>query len=194
MNKLFTLLTFFLFSSRLYGQNAKFINIIFEDKDALELTQGAFEKDHSNFYLLSSTSIWLPERFSIVNKTGNYLDTSLLYLFSDSSIHSMLSETEKWNLIKQANTLKSRNLSYDYKAIEVVDTLNKPNNSYVYQLTDPIYTSDSTYAFIDAAIYYPNKTDKFFKEAYEAQMLFIFKRTKNNSWTLYRKKTTIMLW
>jgi len=194
MKKLITILTFTLFSDQLYSQKTEFVDLIFEKKDDLEFIQAVDSKIHSNFYLLSQTSPWLADRFKLRSNSKGYYDTSELYFFSDSTIANISSDMEKRNLAEQANILVSRALTNTYKTIKIVDTLNKPNNSYVYQITDPIYTSDSAFAFIDAAVYYPNETDKFFNEAYEAQVMFIFRRSQNSGWILFNKKVKMMLW
>lgn len=195
MSRLFTILTLLFVSCCTYGQETDFINLIFKNTNDLEFTKTVGYENHSKFYLLSQTTAWSLDRFTLRHNNAKGLDTAaMLYLFTDSAINALISNTEKQNLINQAKVLSPRKLTNTYKTIKLVDTLHKPNNSYVYQLTDPIYTSDSTHAFIDAAIYYPNETDTSVQQAYEAQMLFIFKRSDNKQWKLVDKNATMFLW
>ena len=194
MTILFTILTLILFLRQANGQDAGFVDLIFRNPNELEFTVTVGQETRSRFFLLSQASAWSPDRFILHHNSARGLDTSaMLYLFTDSALNALISDNEKRHLMNQAMALVPRKVTNTYKTIKLADTLHKPNNSYIYQLTEPIYTLDSTYAFIDAAIYFPNEADISFHQAYEAQMFFIFKRSNNSKWELIRKKVTMFL-
>jgi hypothetical protein len=183
-------------SLKLCSQNAEFINLIFAHKDELELTVTANadnEKPHlDSFYLVSKTSAWLSDRFMLPSSDPKN-NLFRLYIFHNKWIDSFFSNKEKGHFIIQAKYSTIKTLQKSYENIQVIDSVNQILNSYVYQITQPLYTSDSSYAIIDASVYFPIESDKNYEDSHEAQMIFIFRRQENRHWILIRKSAIILI-
>ena len=120
-------------------------------------------------------------------------DQERLYIFHDTSISTLFTREEKGILLQQAKLSSSRNLKKNFSNVKVIDRLNEVDDGQIFQLTNPIYTSDSVYALIDGSMYFPLEKNETLADVYIGQMLFIFKKAKNGSWKVIRRSAIVIM-
>jgi len=191
MNKTLLTLSLLSLSNLLYSQENIFINLIFKDKDKLELTQTVDSDTHSNFFLLSKTAKWQQNRF-VSKPDANEFDE--MNIFADTTMRNLFSANEEQHFLEQAILFKEMAIKNVYKGVRVIDTVNKSISGYIIQVTSPVYARDSAYAIVDASLYLPIERDKTLKDSQIAQILFVFKRIKKDRWEIFTRRTKLLIW
>jgi hypothetical protein len=192
--KYFLIITLLIFSTlKLYCQQIDFTKLIFETKSNLAITKSLDHKLPSRIYLLSKTISWNPRRFKLNKPSGRHAEATELYIFADTSLRNIFSVNENEHLANQAQTSASEKNSKKYKEIYMIDSFSELRKGFLFAITNPVYTSDSNYVFIDMEIYYKNKEINCMNEAYYGRVLIIYKYTKQFGWILFKKEDNLIL-
>ena len=181
---------FLVFWTKLHSQEPDFIKLIFKDKNNLKMT-GAFHQYPLKIFVLAKPTSWNIDRFILNKQSKRHAEAKDPYLFSDTSLNNLFSEKEKDYLAQRSADAAEGNLSTPDKTIHFIRSP-KDLPGYFFLMTNPIYTSDSAFAFVDMYVYYKEKINSDPDKSYYGSILFIYKNSHEAGWTLVKKVEEII--
>ena len=202
--KLLFSITFLLFYTSLFSQDDKLLEQVFTDKSNFEITTFLDNKKPKMYFVLSKTDKWNSYRFYLDRDlTSDSIRRSMerdehspynhSYLFKDTVFKKLFSETEKQRLYQQTLLIKPRQLSDTFKEFKLIKSYNSAKNGFFFSVTDPIFTADKQYCFIDITTFKKDKETEELRFAYFGHTLLIYQNVKGKSWTRIKKMDYIIL-
>lgn len=157
-------ITFLLFGITCFSQDSGLHKLIFMDKSNFDITTRFEDKMPTVFYVLNNTEKWNTFRFhmdedisseSVRKKLENDEHSAYnhSYLFSDTILQMLFADTVKQHLYQVAKSMKPRLLVDTFKVFKLINSFNNAKNGFFFSVTDPIFTKDKQYAFIDITTY-----------------------------------------
>jgi hypothetical protein len=154
-------------------------------------------------YVLNRTEKWNKYRFhidkdltsdSVTHEMENdeHSPYNHSYLFKDSALDQLFSKAEKDKLHRQALSIEPRQLtgkSSQYK----LTTFENTKDGFFFALTDPIFTSDRKYAFIDMYTLKRDEDTEKLNDTYFGTTLLIYQNIKGKGWTRIDKIERLIL-
>lgn len=202
--RLLTITALLLFSIRSISQDNSLIQLAFKDKSNFEITTLLGNKRPAAYFVLSKTDKWNTYRFHLnEDLTSDSVRKSLesdehspynySYLFRDTVLDLLFNETEKQHLHRVAQLMKPRQLTDTFHVFKLIKSFNTTINDFFFSVTDPIFTRDKQYAFVDITIYKKEKETEDFNHAYFGTTLLIYKNIKGKGWSIIRKVNRLIL-
>lgn len=199
-----TLLFFATLFSWLCGWNQQdhLIKLALSDISNFEVmsffTQG--EKMPKKFYVFDSTAYWPNHRFYLEGLKGNegkwsrdeHHPYNYSYLFKDTVLDAIFSTAEKKALSEKAAALKPRKIRMKTPIASPVSSFRSIQSGFIVRTTDPVYSSDSTYAFVDFSILEKRHKKHEINEAYHSTVCVIY-RKENGKWKKWTLKKHVIL-
>jgi hypothetical protein len=186
-----------LFFSFLAFSQDEILRLAFKDKSNFDITTLLANKRPKKFYVLSTTDQWNSYRFYLNEKDmadrrehSPYMHS---YIFKDTMLNRMISDSEKLYLYEMSRMLKPRTLAGSFPEFILVKSFRDIKKGFFFSVTDPVFTTDNQYAFIDIIIY---KKDDRIKELNDSQFghtLLIFQKLGNKEWTRIKKINYLIL-
>jgi hypothetical protein len=196
------LLLIFCFPS--FGQHFDLIKLALEDSSNFNLTKALDNQKPQHIFLLEETDVWNPTRFKIENvdlssetqiqsfKTDEHHPYNWSYLFKDSVLNQLISEKEKDLLFKKAVTTKSKRLTLKGSNFSLIRSYKKAGIGYFFSISEPLYTEDQEFAFIDFNIFYKEPKDMKIRDCSFGTTCLVYKRT-NTGWQKLKEKNHLNL-
>lgn len=202
--KLFITITFLLFGITCFTQDSRLLKLIFTDKSNFDITTRFQDKMPTVFYVLNKTDKWNTYRFhmdedlsseSVRRKLENdeHSPYNHSYLFADTLLSMLFTDTVKQHLYQGANSMKPRLLVDTFKVFKLINSFKTAKNGFFFSVTDPIFTKDKQYAFIDITTYKKDKETEDLNFAYFGTTLLIYKNQKGKGWTRIKKRDYLIL-
>lgn len=202
--RLLTFITLLLFTTLCFSQDNEIIKLAFSDRSNFDITTFGDNKKPTTYYVLNKTDKWNKYRFHLnedltsdsVRKKleqdeHSYYNHS--YIFRDTIVDRLFSDTVKQHLYKLAQSNQPRQLADTFKVFKVIKSFGAAKNGFFFSVTDPIFTQDKQYAFIDIAVYIKNKYTEDVNYAYFGMILLIYENIKGKGWTRIQKFGNIIL-
>jgi len=202
--RLLTFITLLFFGSRCLSQDEGIIKLAFSDKSNFDITTFLDNKKPATYYVLNKTDKWNTYRFHLdedltlasVRKKleqdeHSYYNHS--YIFRDTVIDRLFSDTEKQHLYKLAQSIQPRQLADTFKVFKLIKSFGAAKNGFFFSVTDPIFTQDKQYAFIDITTYRKDKETEDLNYASFGMTFLIYKNIKGNGWTRIKKFDYLIL-
>lgn len=200
----FLFLSFLIISSICYSQEDLIIKLAFSDKSNFDLTQKFGHKRPKNYWVLNKTNSWNADRFHLKEDISNdsirkeleldehsaYNNT---YLFTDSFLNQLFNESQKNYLFQLAEAKQSRQLIDTFKVFRLIPSFEKAKTGFFFSVTDPIFTQDKQYAFIDIATHKKDKETEHLNTSYFGTTLLIFQYFKDKGWERIKKVDRLIL-
>src|SRR4029079_12840865 len=126
------------------------------------------------FYVLDKTDKWNTYRFHLdedltsdsVRKRLEHDEHSPYnhsYIFSDTVIDKLFSESEKHRMYKIAQTIRPRQFVHTFKLFKPIKSFDTAKYGFFFSVTDPVFTQNKQYAFVDMITYKKEKeTEKLY--------------------------------
>ncbi|MBI2273204.1 MAG: hypothetical protein HYU70_05365 [Bacteroidetes bacterium] len=202
--RLLTIIALLLFSTRSVSQDNGLIKLAFKDKSNFEITTLLKSKKPTVYFVLSKTDKWNTYRFHLnedltsdsVRKkleSDEHSPYNHSYLFSDTALDRLFNETEKQHLYKVAQSMKPRQLTDTFKVFKLTKSFNTVQNGFFFSVTDPVFTQNKQYAFIDITIFKKEKETEDFNQAYFGTTLLIYEHIKGKGWSRIKKRDSLIL-
>lgn len=197
---LFVVATFFCLLSQ--GQQDQLIRLALADIGNFEVmsfySQG--EKMPKKFYVFDSTAYWPYYRFYLEGVKANEIKWSrdehhpynFAYLFKDTVLDKLFSANEKKVLSEKAAALKPRKIRIKTPIANTVSSFKSIPLGFLVRTTDPVYSMDSTYFFIDFTILEKTHKGQKVEEAYHSTVCVLY-RKENGVWKKWRLRKHIIL-
>ena len=203
MRLLFSI-AFLLIYTNLFSQENKLIELAFKDKSNFEITTFLDNKKPKEFFVLNRTDKWNSNRFHLDKDiTSDSIRRSMQrdehspynhsYLFKDTILKKLFTEAEKHRLYEQTLLIKPRQLPDIFNEFKLIKSYKSAKNGFFFSITDPIFTADRQYAFIDITTFKKDKETVELRFAYFGHTLLIYQNVEGESWTRIKKIDYLIL-
>jgi hypothetical protein len=115
------------------------------------------------------------------------------YIFKDMLLDSLFSDNEKQHLYLLAQSIKPRQLADTFKVFRLINSFNTAENGFFFSVTDPIFTTDKQYAFLDITSFKKDKGTEDLNHAYFGHTLLIYQYFKEKGWIRIKKIDYLIL-
>jgi hypothetical protein len=173
------------------------LKLAFTDKSNFDITNLLDNKRPDKFFILTTTDKWDACRFHLSEKDmldrdehSPYVHS---YIFKDTMLNRIINVSEKLHLYELTQTLKPRILTGVFKEFVLIKSFRDVKNGFFFSVTDPIFTTDKQYAFIDIIIYKKDDETKEFNKTYFGHTLLIYQNLRDKEWTRIKKIDYLIL-
>jgi hypothetical protein len=196
--KIITLITLLFLGIHSAGQNNSLFTKVFSDTSNFDIMTSTENVRPKVLYVLNRTEKWNEYRFQIdEDLTSDSVRRKLeddehspynhSYLFKDSLLDQLFSKAEKDKLYRQALSIEPRQLTGKSSQCKLT-TFENTKDGFFFSLTDPIFTSDGKYAFIDIYTLKRDEDTKELRDTYFGTTLLIYQNIKGKGWTRIKKR------
>ena len=202
--KLLSTITFLLFWTMSFCQDNAIMKLVFSDKTNFEIITSFGSKKPAVFYVLDKTATWNTYRFHFdkdltsdsvrkILELDEHSPYNYSYIFRDNMLDQLFSDSEKQRMYNLAQAIKPRQLNGSLKLFKPIKSFNSAKYGFFFSLTDPIFTQDKQYAFVDIITYKKDKETEGLNSAYFATTLLIYQNIKGKGWTRIKKNDRLIL-
>jgi hypothetical protein len=187
-----------------FAQEAVIINLVFKDTTNFDLTRTFGDNTPTEYFVLTQTDCWNSQRFKLKENVKSTFTRKRLsrdehhpynhtYLFRDKALDKLFSDSEKEYLFAQTKAIPSRELTMGSINFSLVKSFETVKNGFFFSITDPIFTTNKDYAFIDIHIYHKDEASKGMNDSYFGKILLIYQNIKTKGWTQIEKIDHLIL-
>jgi hypothetical protein len=196
---------FFLFiSTHSFSQTREIINLAFSEQSNFDLLTVGEDKKPTRYFVLKTTDKWNSSRFHInENLRSDSVRRRLerdehsaynnSYIFKDTLLNRTIGDTEKENLYKSSQYLSPKQLPMGFKGFTMIDAFTSAKPGFFFSITEPLFSSDMQYAFIDITVYKKSEETKKLDDSYFGRVLLVYQKHSGNDWQRLRKINHLML-
>jgi hypothetical protein len=173
------------------------LKLAFKDKSNFDITTLLDNKRPTKFFILTTTDKWNAYRFHLNEKDmldrrehSPYVHS---YIFKDTMLNRVINDSEKVHLYEMTQILEPRPLTGTFKEFSLIKSFMNAKNGFFFSVTDPIFTTDKHYAFIDIIIYKKDDETKEFNDTYFGHTLLIYENLGDKEWTRVKKIDYLIL-
>lgn len=199
-----TFIALTILSTKLFSQDNGLIKLAFADKSNFEITTFLDNRKPVVYYVLNKTRKWETHRFHLEEDlTSDSVRTKLendehsyynhTYVFKDAFLDSLFDKAERQHLYKRAKSIGSRTLTDTFKVFSLIKSFGAAKNGFFFSVTDPVFTRDKQYAFIDIIAYKKDEEAEDLNAAAFGITLLVYKYTKEKGWSRIRKRDHLIL-
>ncbi|OYU56360.1 MAG: hypothetical protein CFE25_03725 [Chitinophagaceae bacterium BSSC1] len=200
----FLVLLFLIIRSICYSQEDLIIKLAFSDKSNFDITQKFGHTRPKKYWVLNKTNSWNATRFHLEEDITNdsirkeleqdehsaYNNT---YLFTDSILNQLFNESQKRHLFHLAEAKQPRQLIDTFKIFSLIPSFEKARNGFFFSISDPIFTQDKQYAFIDIVTHRKDNETEDLNSSYFGTTLLIFQHFRDKGWKRIKKVDRLIL-
>jgi len=199
-----TIITLLVFSTNSFSQDNGIIKLAFRDKSNFDITTLLNNIKPTVYYVLHETDKWNTYRFHLdEDLTSDSVRKQLerdehspynhSYIFKDSLLDQLFSDSEKEHLYRLTQSIKPRQILDTFKVFKLTKSFNTAKKGFFFSVTDPIFTTDKQYAFLDIVTFKKDKETTELNYAYFGTTLLIYKNIKHKGWTRMKKIDYLIL-
>ena len=193
-----------LHSATSFCQSDEIYKLTFGDTSNFTLTTYLDHKRPVNFFIIDTTDTWRTERFWLkeLNKKSAKVIRRLegdehhpynhTYLFTDTSLDRLISESEKKSLSQKSGALKSKRIALNEENYLTVSSSSNIKGFY-FVTTEPVFTTDMKYAFIDMVVFYKEELKQDLNETYFGTICVAYEKQQNNKWKKIKVRNHLIL-
>jgi hypothetical protein len=177
---------------------------VFSDRTNFKITESFGNQRPKNYWVLDKTNTWNADRFHLEeditidsirkelaqDEHSSYNNT---YLFTDSILNQLFNEYQKRHLFHLAEAKQPRQLIDTFKVFSLIPSFEKAKKGFFFSVTDPVFTKDKQYAFIDIAIHKKDKETEDLNTSYFGTTLLIYQYFKDKGWIRIKKVDRLIL-
>lgn len=187
-----------------HAQQNEIIKLAFQDRSNLDITTYLDNKRPKVYYVLNKTREWDTYRFHIDEDLSSdsvrkqlEQDEHSPYnnscIFRDSLLQVLFDQKEKDHLYLQARSLKPKQLSNTFKVFNLIKSMRSVKNGFFFSVSEPIFSIDRKYAFIDIVTFKKEANTETLNDAYFGTTLLVFQNSKGKGWTRIKKINRLIL-
>lgn len=202
--KICLLISAFFFICQGYSQNDEIIRLVFNDKSNFDITTYLGDAKPMKYYVLKTTDKWNSYRFHLneniksesVQKrlqADEHSQYNSTYIFKDKMLDRIINDNEKEKLFQMTRSVKPRQLKDGLKKIILIKSFEAARNGFFFSMTDPIFSTDEKFAFIDITIYKKEEDTKELRETYFGTTFLIYQHVKGQGWKRFKKINHLIL-
>jgi hypothetical protein len=202
--RLLKFISLLLFSTTSFSQDNDIIKLAFSDKSNFDITTSLDNKKPSAFFVLNMTGKWNTYRFHLdEDLTSDSVRKHLerdehspynhSYIFTDILLNKLFSDSQKQYVYEVAQSIRPRQLTDTFKVFKLIKSFKTAKNGFFFSVTDPIFTQDKQYAFVDITTYKKDEETEQLNYAYFGTTLIIYQYIKGKGWTRIKKRDHLIL-
>jgi len=187
-----------------YSQGGDVITLAFKDKSNFDITTSFDYKKTTKYFVLTTTDKWNSNRFHLKENIKSDSVRKRLsgdehhpynhsYIFKDTALERLFNDTEKENLYQRTQIIKPRQLTDSFNEFSLINSFRTAKNGFLFSITDPIFSSDKLFAFLDITTYKKDKETKELNDTYFGTTLLIYQYIKGKGWTRIKKIDYLIL-
>jgi hypothetical protein len=192
MSRLVTILLL-LIGTTCYSQSDEIYRLTFSDTSNFRLTTCLRHKRPAIFFIADTTDRWVTSRFwldglnessaEVMRRIENdeHHPYNHTYLFRDTTLDKLISDSEKRSLKQKASLLQSKSIALKGKNFHTVSSTKKLTGFY-FVTTEPVFTSDRKYAFIDLTVFYKENKKQELNDTYFGTICVVYEKQNDNRW------------
>ncbi|MBN8836373.1 MAG: hypothetical protein J0I09_03890 [Sphingobacteriia bacterium] len=187
-----------------FGQTDEIYRLTFRDTSNFRLTTLLDRKMPKMFVIIDTTEVWNGNRFWL-NDFDNKNKENIIkqiqndehhpyfhsYLFSDPALDKIFPDKTKQELRDKSKSFKSKKIKLNGENYKTVSS-SKRLRGFYFVTSEPIFSDDNNFAFIDMTVFYKDSDKQPFNETYFGSIALIFQKT-GDSWTRIGKKDWLIL-
>lgn len=198
------LIPFLLISFLCFSQESLIIKLVFSDRTNFKITESFGNQRPKNYRVLVKTNTWNASRFHLEEdlaidsvrkelENDEHSSYNNTYLFTDSLLNQLFNESQKKYLSHLAESKPPRQLTDTFSVFRLIPSFEKAKNGFFFSVTDPIFTKDKQYAFIDIATHKKDKETEDLNTSYFGTTLLIYQYFKDKGWKRIKKVDRLIL-
>jgi|GEM_PF-1416558 len=202
--KLLTTITILFFGIRCFSQDNDIIKLAFRDKSNFDITTRLDNKKPTVFYVMNKTDKWNTCRFHIDQDLSSetvrrelerdeHSPYNYCYIFKDTTVNNLFNDDEKQYLYQFSKSILPRLLVDTFKAFKLIKSYEKAKNGFFFSVTDPIFTTDNQFAFLDITTFKKDNDTEELRFAYFGHTFLIYQNLKSKGWTRIKKIDYLVL-
>jgi hypothetical protein len=202
--RLLITITLLLLGTQCFSQDNGLIKLAFKDKSNFDITTLLNNKKPTVYYVLNKTDIWNTCRFHIDQDLSSEIVRKELerdehsaytycYIFKDTTVNKLFNEKEKQHLYQISKSIKPRLLVDTFKLFKLIKSYEKAKNGFFFSVTEPIFSTDNQFAFLDITTFKKNKDTEELRFAYFGHTFLIYQNLKEKGWTRIKKIDYLVL-
>ena len=114
------------------------------------------------------------------------------YLFKDSALNRLIPDNEKKYLLEKSGKLKSMKINLKGDNYSTISS-SKNLTGFYFVTTEPVFSSDKKYAFIDWVVFYKTGPEQELNDTYFGTTCIVYEKQKDNTWKKIAKKDHLIL-
>lgn len=196
-----------LYTSGTYCQTDEIYRLTFSDTSNFRITAFLNHKRPKKILIIDTTCAWSTKRFWLDGVNFNSAQTLKelerdehhpyhhTYLFKDTLLNKLIDDREKILLSRQSELLRSKKISLAGNNFSTIPSSKKLKGFYVVT-TEPVFTSDGKYAFIDLTIFRKNRLKDKIGGTYSnyfGTTCVVYQRKRDNTWEKIKIKNHLLL-
>ncbi len=189
--KVFLFISLMFIATSSFCQSDEIYRLTFSNPSNFKLTTELYKrKQPAYLWIVDTTDIWRTERFWIkeLNNTASQVIKTMeedehhpynhTYLFRDTILSKLIEENERRKLCTRAGELKSTKLVLKGRTYSTAHSEKKLEGFY-FTTTEPLFSSDGKYSFIDITVFYRERADQELNDTYFGTVCIIYEKHKN---------------
>ena len=202
--KLLITILILIFGTRCFSQDNGLIKLAFRDLSNFDITTSLDNKKPNVFYVLNKTIEWNTCRFHIDKDLSSetvrkklerdeHSPYTYCYIFRDTSVNKLFNDNEKKHLYQFSKSILPRLLVDTFTVFKLIKSYEKAKNDFFFSVTDPIFTTDNQFAFLDITTFKKDKDIEELRFAYFGHTFLIYENLKGKGWTRIKKIDYLVL-
>lgn len=198
------LIPFLLISFLCFSQESLIIKLVFSDRTNFKITESFGNQRPKNYRVLVKTNTWNASRFHLEEdlaidsvrkelENDEHSSYNNTYLFTDSLLNQLFNESQKKYLFHLAESKPPRQLTDTFSVFRLIPSFEKAKYGFFFSVTDPIFTQDKQYAFIDIATHKKDKETADLNTSYYGTTLLIYQYFNDKGWIKIKKVDRLIL-
>ena len=191
-------------SCKSFSQDNSIIELAFSDSSNFDITTSFLDKRPEKIYVLNKTQKWNTTRFKMDEDLSSRKVIKRLeqdehspynhtYIFKDPELDDLFSQNEKNFLYEGSKAQVPRQLPDTFEHFRIIRSFNEAPDGFLFSVTDPVFTSDKQYAFIDISVCKKDETSENMNQSYFGNTLLIYRKIKNKGWIKLHKRDHVIL-
>jgi hypothetical protein len=191
--RVFLIILLLSFASTSYCQKNEIYRLTFSDTSNFRITTYLDHKKPKKLFIIDTTQKWLSARFwldELNSATSEKIKDmerdehhpyNYAYLFRDTILDSLIPVNERKSLSQKSALLKSKKIALNGKNYRTVSSSRNIKGFY-FVTSEPVFTSDEKYAFIDIVVFYKDRLRQDLNDTYFGTLCIVYEKQQDNSW------------
>jgi len=203
MKILILILPYFI-STSVIAQTEEIYRLTFSDESNFKLTTFFDHKIPKIFYVIDTPEVWNSNRFWLKEfnnarkekvitkiKHDEHHPYFFSYLFSDTTLDKLIDDRTKKELSINSKVINSKKISLNGSNYKTLAS-SKDIKGYFFVTSEPFFSADKNFAFIDLLVYYKSSYNQPENEAYFGSICIVFQK-EGGMWKKIAKKDWLIL-
>lgn len=196
---------FLLCTNTIFAQKEEIYRLAFSDPSNFRITTLLGNKKPGRILVIDTTQSWFAKRFWLEELEGatpaklqqlqgdEHHPYNHTYLFRDTALARLIDETERKDLARQAASTASVKISLRGKTYQTIPSV-KNIRGFYFITTEPLFSPNGEFAFIDLLVFYKDKVKQDENESYYGTACIVYQKDgKSGRWRKIKVRDYLIL-